>query len=219
MIKHKHPEANLKLKYRKVIELGVIGALFLMLVIFHAIPEMNLAPQEIKAKDIEIVVEDIPLTEQIKKAPPPPRPSIPIPTENEDVPDDLTIESTDLDLSELPPPPPPPEDNMEGGYVFIPYDEGPQPIGGYPAIQKSLKYPEIARKAGIEALVIVGVLIDEKGNSVKTQIMNNVGHKVGFEEAAQAAVMQVKWHPAKQRDKPVKVWVSIPVRFMLSSSS
>jgi len=27
--------------------------------------------------------------------------------------------------------------------------------------------------------------------------------------------MAVKWKPAKQRDKAVKVWVSIPVRFSL----
>jgi protein TonB len=204
--------------YRKAIELGLIGALIVMLIVFHAIPEMNVAPKEIKAKDIEIVVEDIPQTEQIKTAPPPPRPSIPIPTESEDIPEDLTIEATDLDLSDIPPPPPPPEDDEMGGYEFIPYDEPPEPIGGYAAIQKNLKYPEIARKAGIEALVIVGVLIDEKGNSIKTQVMNEVGHKIGFEEAAQAAVMAVKWRPAKQRDKPVKVWVSIPVRFMLNSA-
>jgi len=38
---------------------------------------------------------------------------------------------------------------------------------------------------------------------------------MGFSEAAQKAVMLVKWKPAKQRDRAVKVWVSVPVRFQL----
>ncbi len=219
MITHKRPEANLKLVYKKALELGLIGSLIIMLVIFHALPDFSLSAGEKKAKEIEIVVEDIPPTEQIKKAPPPPRPSVPIPTESEDVPEDLTIETTDLDLSELDAPPPPPEsDNNWDSYVFVPYDEPPQPIGGFGAIQRNLKYPEIARKAGIEARVIVGVLIDENGNVVKTQVLQDSGFKVGFEEAAQRAVMAVKWRPAKQRDSPVKVWVSIPVNFILDKS-
>ncbi len=217
MVRKKLPEANLKLKSRKVFEICLTISLFLMLVVFHALPQFEMGPKQINAKAVEIHVEDIPPTEQIKKPPPPPRPSIPIPSENEDIPEDLTIESTDLDLSELPPPPPPPEEDY-GNYVFIPYDEPPKPIGGYAAIQKNLKYPEIARKAGLESRVVVGVLIDEKGNSVKTQILKGAGSNVGFEAAAAAAVMNVKWHPAKQRDKPVKVWVSIPVNFKLGGA-
>lgn len=217
MVKGKSPDANLKLTYRKVLELGIVGSLMFMLVLFRAVPQFAVVPQNTNAKAIEIMVEDIPPTEQIKQAPPPPRPSIPIPSESEDIPEDVTIEATNLDLSDIPPPPPPPDDDMFGSYVFIPYDEPPTPIGGFAAIQKNLKYPEIARKAGIEALVVVGVLIDENGRVIKTQILNDVGHKIGFEEAAQAAVMKVKWHPAKQRDKPVKVWVSIPVRFALTA--
>ncbi len=214
----KSQNANLKFMYRKVLEVGFIGALFLVLIVFHAIPELNVAANDTKAKDIEIIVEDIPPTEQIKKAPPPPRPSIPIPTESEDIPEDLTIESTDLDFSELPPPPEPPGD-LEEGYQFIPYDQAPQPIGGYKAIQKNLKYPELARRAGVETSVILGALIDERGNVVKTQILSDTGSKMGFEEAAQKAVSAVKWKPAMQRDRAVKVWIAIPVRFSLRKGS
>lgn len=218
MTTRKRPDANLKLKYRKVFEVSMIASLLLMFFFFHGLPDFDLTPKDIKAKDIEILVEDIPPTEQIKRPPPPARPSIPIPTESEDIPEDLTIETTELDLSEIPPPPPPPEDDDPyGSYAFIPYDEPPSPVGGYGAIQRNLKYPEIARKAGIEAMVVVGVLVDEQGNTVKTQILNNTGPNLGFEEAAQNAVMSIKWKPAKQRDRAVKVWVSIPVRFMLNN--
>ncbi|RMF69347.1 MAG: energy transducer TonB [Calditrichaeota bacterium] len=215
MTRNKKPEADLRLMYRKALELGFIASLFLMLVLFHGLPAIDMTPKDVKAKDIEIKVEDIPQTEQIKKAPPPPRPTIPIPTESEDVPEDLTIESTELDLSEIPPPPGPPMEDSYETYQFIPYDEAPVPIGGYAVIQRNLKYPEIARKAGIEAYVVVGVLIDEHGKCVKTQILKSSGQKLGFEEAARQAVMTVRWKPAKQRDRAVKVWVSIPIRFSL----
>jgi protein TonB len=77
-----------------------------------------------------------------------------------------------------------------------------------------LKYPEIARKAGIEGTVYVEAVIDEKGNVVQTAIMKSLGHS-GCDEAAIAAIRSVKWKPAKQRDRAVKVRISIPVKFRL----
>ncbi len=215
MTRSKRPEANLKLGYRKVLELAFIASLVIHLGLFHLMPEIQSGPRDITAKKIEIKVEDIPQTEQVKRPPPPPRPSLPIPTESEDVPEDVTIESTELDLTEIPPPPPPQDTGVDEGYVFIPYDEPPVPIGGYEMIRKNLVYPELARKAGVEGMVIVGVLVDEKGNTVKTQVLKSSGLNIGFEKAAQEALMAIKWKPARQRDRAVKVWVSIPIRFSL----
>lgn len=209
----KNPDANLKLKYRKVFELSLILALFFMVVLFQSLRVIKLKATETETPDIKIEVADIPPTEQVKRPPPPPKPSIPIPTESEDVPEDLTIESTELDLSDIPPPPPPPADD-EGTVIFVPYDEPPHPIGGFAAIQRALKYPEIARKAGIEGKVIVQVLVSEKGQVVRTKIMKSLGHS-GCDEAAVNAIKSVRWKPALQRDKPVKVWVAIPVIFRL----
>lgn len=94
------------------------------------------------------------------------------------------------------------------------YDEAPEPIGGFGAIQRNLEYPEIARKAGIEGRVIVNVLVDVDGSVVETKILKSLGHS-GCDEAAVKAIRTVKWKPAKQRDRPVKVWVGIPVIFKL----
>ncbi len=219
-MKRKNPEADLKLQYRKTLELGLVVSLTLMLVLFHALPQINVTPNVTEAKALEIKIEDIPPTEQVRRPPPPPRPSVPIPTEREDVPEDITIESTELDLTEIPPPPEPPtEEDEYDQYVFIPYDEPPVPIGGMQAILKNLVYPPIAKKAGLEARVVVGVLVDEHGNPVKTQILTDAGYKAGFEEAAAKAVMSVKWKPAKQRDRNVKVWVAVPIRFSLTDAA
>jgi len=212
-------DADLRRQYPKVLEVGIIVSLVLHIVLFHALPAFDLTPGVSKAADVIINVEDIPPTEQVKRPPPPPRPAIPVPTESEDVPEDLTIESTELDLSEVPPPPSPDLDDGLGNYQFIPYDEPPQPIGGFASIRKHLVYPKIAAKAGVEGLVVVGVLIDEHGNVVKTQVLKSAAQDLGFEDAACRAVSATRWRPAKQRDMAVRVWVSVPVRFMLSKSS
>ncbi len=208
----KNPEANLKLKYNKVLELGMLGSLFALVLLFQFLRVIDLEAVETETKEIQIEVADIPPTEQFKRPPPPPKPSIPIPSESEDIPEDLTIEATTLDLSDIPPPPPPPEE--DGDMIFVPYDEPPSPIGGFGSIQKALKYPEIARKAGIEGKVIIQVLVSEKGKVIKTRIIKSLGHS-GCDEAAVKAIRGVKWKPALQRDKPVKVWVAIPVIFRL----
>jgi len=207
----KNPEANLKLKYKKVIELSMVLSLVIMLLVFQTLRAIDLDETESKKLDIEIEVTDIPPTEQFKRPPPPPKPSIPIPTESEDVPEDLTIEANALDLSDIPPPPPPPDD---GDMIFVAFDEPPTPKGGFRSIQKALKYPEIARKAGIEGRVTVHVLVSEKGIVIKTKILQSLGH-TGCDQAAVNAIKKVRWNPAMQRDKPVRVWVAIPVIFRL----
>ena len=210
----KKPEVSLKLKYRRNLEIGLVICLAVLVGMFQA---SKRAEQEIEVQDkvdLKIEVEEIPQTEQAKRPPAPQRPSIPIESESEDIPEDATIEMTEINLDELPPPPPPPAEEEEETPIFVAYDEPPQPIGGFPAIQSKLVYPEIARKAGVEGRVYVNVLIDERGNVIDTKILKSLGNN-GCDEAAVAAIRQVKWKPAKQRDKPVKVWVGIPVVFKL----
>ncbi len=210
----KKPEVSLRLKYKKNIELGLVLGLAVLLVLFQA---SKRADREVKTQDkidLTIEVEEIPQTEQAKRPPAPQRPSIPIESEDEDIPEDATIEMTEINLDELPPPPPPPAEEADETPIFVAYDEPPQPIGGFAAIQQNLVYPEIARKAGVEGRVYVNVLIDERGNVIDTKILKSLGNN-GCDEAAVAAIRQAKWKPAKQRDKPVKVWVGIPVVFKL----
>jgi len=214
MVRDKNPEANLKMRYKKLIEIGLVASLAFCIIMFQAFKKFEAKQVEQKIVDIKIEVEEIPQTEQEKLPPPPARPAVPIESESDEIPDDETIEITDLDLTELPPPPPPPPTDDEAATIFVPYDDPPQPIGGFAAIQKNLVYPEIARKAGVEGKVTVHVQIDEKGNVVNTKILQSLGNN-GCDEAAVAAIKSVKWKPAMQRDRPVKVWVAIPVLFKL----
>ncbi len=112
------------------------------------------------------------------------------------------------------PPPPPPIQNFDD-VPFVAYDEYPEPVGGFDAIQKNLQYPKIARKAGIEGIVSVYVKIDTNGIVTNTKIARPLGKKYGCNEAAVQAVKSIKWIPAKQKGNPVTVWVSVPVKFNL----
>ncbi|GBD92801.1 gram-negative bacterial tonB protein [bacterium BMS3Abin05] len=205
-----------KLNYNKRIELGIIISLILMIVLFQGFKRFQGTTKVPKVAKVIIKAEEIPPTQQINRPPPPARPAVPVPTESEEVPEDVTIESTNINFNETPPPPPPPEQESETP-IFVAYDQAPEPIGGFIAIQKNLKYPEIARKAGVEGTVIIQVLIDEKGRVIKTKVLKSLGNN-GCDQAAIAAIVKTRWKPAMQRDKPVKVWVSIPVIFKLKSS-
>jgi protein TonB len=96
---------------------------------------------------------------------------------------------------------------------FVAVEEMPEPIGGIAAIQQLITYPEIAKRAGVEGKVYVLAFVDEGGNVTSAKIIKGIG--AGCDEAAIDAVRQTKFRPGKQRGKPVKVQVSIPIVFKL----
>ncbi len=100
--------------------------------------------------------------------------------------------------------------------MFNAYDEPPQPVGGFAALQRNLVYPERARKAGVEGRVYVNVHVNEKGEVDDTRILKSLGNN-GCDEAAVLAIKSATWQPAKLKGKPVAVWVGIPVVFKLNN--
>ena len=216
LVKEKTPRANLKLKQRKVLEASFAITMAGLILMFQVARQFDMNIEALDKVDVTIEVADIPQTKQFRLPPPPARPSVPIPTEEEAIPEDLTIASTDLDLSEIPAPPAPPED--DGIPIFVAYDEAPQIIGGMTALQKHLKYPRMALISGLEGIVFIRVLVGLDGKAEKTEILRAKPANMGFEESAMVALKKVRWIPAKQRDRSIRVWVSIPVQFSLVSS-
>ncbi len=212
LVREKSPKANLRLKHRKVLEASFATTIAALILMFQVAKQFDMNVETFDKVDVTIEVADIPQTQQFRLPPPPVRPSVPIPSEEDAIPDDLTIASTDLDLSEIPPPPAPPE---EGNPIFIAYDEAPQIVGGMDALQKHLKYPRMAHISGLEGVVVVKVLVGLDGKTEKTEILKAKPANMGFEESAMEALKQVKWRPAKQRDRDIRVWVAIPVIFRL----
>ncbi len=109
----------------------------------------------------------------------------------------------------------PPRQQTESN-IFVAYDEPPQPMGGFDAIQKNLQYPESAMKQNIQGQVVLQVLIGVDGSVLEHKVLKSIGH-AECDQAAIKAVKSVRWRPAKQRDRSVKVWTSFPVTFKLNS--
>jgi len=189
-----------------------IGVILFLALTFYFFPRFLGEGERINFSVVdEIETFDIPQTEQIKIPEPPPRPSVPVASEDEFFDEDITIEDTDFDDFEdwdTPPPPPSSGPNVK----FIPYDKPPKPI-----IPIKPVYPEIAQEAGIEGTIYIQFFIDKKGNVTEAWVQKGIPN-TGLDEAALSAVKKSRWKPAQQRDKKVGVWQTVPVRFELRSN-
>ncbi len=201
--------ASLKFLYPIIVRITGFAGIALLISAFLIFPRV-VTKSELD-EEVQIIIEqiDIPQTEQFDRPPPPARPSVPVESESEDVADDVTLDEFNLDefdAWDAPPPPP------EGPRVkFIPYDDPPVPLSPIRP-----KYPEIAQEAGIEGTVVVQVFVDEKGRVKDTVILKGIPN-TGLDEAATEAIRKVRFRPAKQRERAVGVWISIPVNFRLKS--
>lgn len=104
-------------------------------------------------------------------------------------------------------------DSLRGEIFFVAAERMPEPVGGIAAIQQKIKYPEIAKRAGIEGKVFIRAYINEQGKVIHTSVIKGLG--AGIDEAAMDAIKQTVFKPAMQRGKPVKTQVSVPIIFRL----
>ena len=202
----------LNLNYPIRIRVISLSTILLITVVFYFSPRLKeniTSIEKFIPQDIESIV--VPPTEQMQIEKPPARPSVPVASEDEFLDDDITIEETDLDdLEDWDAPPPPPDQGRK--VKFIPYDKAPVPISPIRP-----EYPEIAMEAGIEGTVIVQAFINNKGVVEDTMVLKGIPN-TGLNEAALEAVKRTRWKPARQRDKKVGVWMSIPINFKLTTN-
>ncbi|MBL3655018.1 energy transducer TonB [Fulvivirga sediminis] len=171
--------------------------------------------------DFEDLLE-IPPTEQ----PPPPPPKVQQP-EIIEVPDEEEIEEeieVDLDveiteeevIEEIIVEEAPEEEVAEEIFQIV--EDPAQPPGGYPAFYKfvadKLKYPAQARRMGIEGKVFVQFVVDTDGTLTDVQAVKGIGAGCD-EEAVRVIKSAPKWSPPKQRGKPVKQRIILPITFKL----
>jgi len=118
--------------------------------------------------------------------------------------------------ADMPPPPPRPNEplNEEEDY-FVVVEQMPQIIGGLESIMKEVRYPDLARRAGIEGRVFVQFVVNEQGGVEDARVVRGVGG--GLDEEALRVVGQAKFKPGMQRGKPVRVQYSLPVFFRLAN--
>jgi protein TonB len=86
-----------------------------------------------------------------------------------------------------------------------------------PVVEKTplLQYPPIALRQRVEGTVELNVFVDERGNVGDAQVVQAAGGKAGLNEAAVENVKRRHYRPATKDGVPVKVWMSVRVRFEL----
>jgi TonB family protein len=116
------------------------------------------------------------------------------------------METEDLDLYD--------PDEKEDFFVVV--EEMPQLIGGLQSIQTQIRYPEMARRAGIEGRVFIQFIVNEEGEVEHPRVMRGIGG--GADEEALRVVSQANFTPGMQRGRPVRVQYSLPIYFRISES-
>ena len=195
---------NYSIRIREVI----LVILIILSTLFFAMPKfLDEAQAGDEDNQIEVETFDIPPTQMVEQQKPL-KPAIPVPEDDEFFEEEIEFQDTDFDSWDDWDAP---EASTGPNIKFIPFDTPPTPKRGL-----GIKpiYPEIAKEAGIEGTVYIQFFIDEKGNVTEAYVQKGVPN-TGLDEAALSAVKKSKWKPARQREKKVGVWQTVPVRFEL----
>lgn len=218
MTERKKPDADLRNYYTVFWELGLLVTLVIFIIAVR-VEFTGDGPEEYVLDEQEIVeMEEIIQTRQIETPPPPPRPPVPVEVPNDEIIDDVDIDiSADLDFGgqlSMPPPPPPAEEEEEEDF-FVVVEDMPELIGGLQELQRNIRYPEVARRAGIEGRVYIQFIVNERGEVENPQVMRGIGG--GADEEALRVVSQARFTPGMQRGRPVRVQYSLPIFFRLQN--
>jgi len=111
------------------------------------------------------------------------------------------------------------EEEEEDDYVFVLVEDMPVFQGGgletfHNYIQGKLRYPRIAEENSISGTVHVAFVINKEGVLADIEILRGVDPSLN-NEVIRVLKAAPNWTPGKQRDKPVLVRMSMPVKFTL----
>jgi len=221
----KTPKADLENKKRIFLQIGIAFALAATLVAFewrqYERTQVDLGTLEIDF----IEEEDIPITRQEQPPPPPPpEPSQELIIVDDDVEleEEFTIdvdadvftevqEFTPIEIEE--------EEEVEDDVIFTVVEDQPEFPGGEEARQRfledNLRYPTMAREAGIQGTVFVTFVVETDGSVTDVRVLRGIGGGCD-EEAVRVVQMMPRWEPGRQRGQPVRVQFNMPIRFRLN---
>jgi len=204
-------------RLRVAVAVAVVAHLFLF-----ALPTLRTAAEAPPEQERAMVV-----IQQVRFKPPPPPPPeapppepevveipVPDPTPDELEPirqiDDIEvfekpIEYPDvIEIPDGPPPPPPPV-----GPILVGGDVA-RPNGIYTPLPA---YTEIARKARIQGIVILQLVLDKQGNVTDVEVLKDM--PFGLTESAVKTVSTWRYEPATLNKKPIEVLMTVTVNFTL----
>jgi protein TonB len=153
-------------------------------------------------------------------APPPPTTLINIVDNTVDVEEDYIVDVEDNQLDEvdnyepfIPEEMPEPEETI---YVFP--QKYPEFPGGEAArlqfLRDHVKYPQMAREAGISGTVYVQFIVEPDGSITHVEVLRGPGGGIP-DEAIRVTQLMPNWEPGMQGGKKVRVQYRMPIKFVL----
>lgn len=219
----KNPQADLEKRKGLLFQIGIVAALALVLIGFEW-AQFERSNSELGKLNVELEEEEmIPITQQAPPPPPPPPPPpqtvvLEIVEDDEEIEEEIDIdtesdEDMEVEIIEVEE-----EEAIEEPEIFTIVEDMPSFPGGeeklYEYLGKNLKFPPMAKDAGIQGIVFVTFVVKEDGSIDGVRVLRGIGGGCD-EEAVRVIKNMPKWKPGKQRGKSVRVQYNMPIRFIL----
>jgi protein TonB len=219
----KNPKYDLTRKSLFFFSIGLLVTMSLVLTAFEwkqyeeSIAETIERRTDVFEETIEVPPTDIP---------PPPPPSVQAPVivevpDEEEIEEDIQVNldievSQDTKVEEIVVKAEEPKEEVDEIFTIV--EESAAPKGGMAAFYKyvgdKMKYPPQARRMGIDGKVFVEFVINKDGSISDVKAVKGIG--AGCDEEAVRVVQSApQWTPGKQRGKPVKQRMVLPITFKL----
>jgi periplasmic protein TonB len=220
----KTPKADLESKKRVFLQIGIILAL---VAVWSAFEWRQYERQVIDLGVLEvdfIEEEDIPITRpETPPPPPPPEPSMELIIVDDDVEieEEFMIDMEATVFTEVSDFAPiiVEEEEVAEDVIFTVVEDQPSFPGGDEArmrfLQENLRYPTMAREAGIQGTVFVTFVVERDGSVTDVRVLRGIGGGLD-EEAVRVVRMMPRWNPGRQRGQAVRVQFNMPIRFVLN---
>ena len=224
-MKKKSKKSNLEIKRGIFFQLGLIISLAVVLMAFEWTSGIDNSDLKNYISDkVEIYEEMVPITQQEKPIPPPPKMKAVI-DEIKVVDDNIVIDDVvDIPIYDI-------NDTID----LIPYialtEEKLEPIPYFKVEKKpffgdgkdatlinyiasNTHYPDICVKTNVKGTVWISFVINEKGEVVNVELLRGIDSRLD-EEAIKTIKNMPKWTPGIQAGRKVPVPYQLPVKFVL----
>lgn len=217
----KNPRSDVQRRYGLHLSIGFVIALAFVVTAFEWRTAYDKPIQVSELESDFIELDDIPLTD----VPEPPKSQLVMP-ELIEVPEDEPVEEIakvlDYDqVLELP------EENFymepleeeEAPEILDFVESMPEPVGGMDAfmayLAKNIRYPKSGQRMGVQGRVFVQFIVNESGELTDIRVIKGINEDFDS-ESLRVLKNAPKWTPGKQRGRPVKVRMVIPIVFRLN---
>ena len=144
-------------------------------------------------------IDMVPATRHGGMPRPPDLPQVPIPVEDEYLPEDETIDLFEFDPNE--------GISLFDGIGTMPEAGGAGGLGLRPIREVIPEYPNDLRKKGIEGVVMLSLYVNPTGGVDSVEVLQNTSRNKRLERYAIHAAYSSRYVPAKRDGKKIACWI------------